>query len=375
MERGMQDRIALIVGINHYPHGQPLHGCVADAREMQRVLARHGTGQPNFDCRLMVADGSDARGIARRVMKDAVKTLFAANADIALFYFAGHGHIESTGGYLLGSDAHDGDDGLALNDVLTFANASPARNTVVILDSCHSGIAGTPPGNGELAMLSEGLTVLTASSADQYANERDGHGVFSALMIDALEGAAANLTGDITPGSVYAHIDQSLGAWEQRPIFKTNVRQFVSLRSVAPPIELDELRRLPELFVDPKGTLPLDPSFEPELAGRPSDAPPPDPSNTERFALLQKMNRLNLVVPVDAPHMWNAAMARTGCRLTALGEHYRRLVEKGRIWPRRPPSAPDARSPTRRDPRRRWSAIDLRSPAWPMSPQPLKTCR
>ena len=26
-------------------------------------------------------------------------------------------------------------------------------------------------------------------------------------------------TGDITPGSIYAHIDQSLGAWEQRPLF------------------------------------------------------------------------------------------------------------------------------------------------------------
>jgi len=50
-----------------------------------------------------------------------------------------------------------------------------------------------------------------------------------------------------------------------------------------------------------------------------------------KFAVLQRYNRLNLVVPVDAPHMWHAAMGSKSCRLTALGEHYRRLVEKGRI--------------------------------------------
>jgi len=36
-------------------------------------------------------------------------------------------------------------------------------------------------------------------------------GVFTGLLVDALSGGAANLVGDVTPGSVYAHIDQSLG--------------------------------------------------------------------------------------------------------------------------------------------------------------------
>jgi len=36
------------------------------------------------------------------------------------------------------------------------------------------------------------------------------------------------------------------------------------------------------------------------------------------------------VVP-DAEHMWHAAMGSKTVRLTALGEHYRRLAEKGRI--------------------------------------------
>jgi len=323
-------RIALIVGINHYEHGGSLYGCVDDAHAVQAVLARHGDGSVNFDCKMFTGTGPTDR-VDRALLKDRVEELFKAEADIALFYFAGHGHIEATGGYLLATDSRRGDEGLSLSEVLTVANRSPARNKIIILDSCHSGIAGTPPAAGELASLSEGLTILTASAADQYATEENGRGVFTTLLVDALHGGAANLTGDITPGSIYAHVDQSLGAWEQRPIFKTNVRQFVSLRKVNPPISLDDLRRITEFFPQRGFEYKLDPTFEPELKGRDPGMPPPNPENTRKFALLQRYNRLNLVVPVDAPHMWHAAMQSKTCKLTVLGEHYRRLVEKQRL--------------------------------------------
>ena len=58
---------------------------------------------------------------------------------------------------------------------------------------------------------------------------------------------------------------------------------------------------------------------------------PPNDENVKKFQLLQKYNRVNLVVPEGAPHMWHAAMESKTCRLTALGEHYRKLVEKKRI--------------------------------------------
>jgi len=218
-----------------------------------------------------------------------------------------------------------------LNDILTLANSSPAKNKIIILDSCHSGIAGTPPGKTEYASLAEGLTILTASTKEQYATEEENRGVFTTLLIDALNGSAANLTGDITPGSIYAHIDQSLGAWEQRPVFKTNVKKFVSLRKSAPAIALDDLRRIIEFFPTPGFQFSLNPTFEPEVKGRDAGMPDPIPENTRVFSILQRFNRLNLVVPVDEPHMWNAAMKNKSCRLTVLGEHYRRLVEKKRI--------------------------------------------
>lgn len=323
-------KIALIVGIDFYQYDSPLFGCVNDAHSVKAILERNDGGNINFDCRLMTSS-SDRQLIERSDLKDAITKLFTTKAESALFYFAGHGHIESTGGYLLASDSKRGDEGLSLAEILVLANKSPATNKIIILDSCHSGIAGVPPGNHHEALLTEGLTILTASDEEQYASEEDGTGVFTGLLVDALSGSAANLLGEITPGSVYAHIDQSLGPWAQRPIFKTNVRSFVSLRNVQPAIPLDELRKIADYFPDPGFHFALDPSFEPEDTGRDTTMPPADPDNNKIFATLQKFNRLNLLVPVGAPHMWHAAMESKSCRLTGFGEHYRRLVKKKRI--------------------------------------------
>lgn len=320
---------ALVVGINYYPAVGHLFGCVNDAYSVNQVLARHMDGQINFDVKLVTAIDATS-SVSRRQLKEDITALFNDDSEVALLYFAGHGHVEATGGYLVTSDSADGDDGLALDDVLTLAHESKAKNKILILDSCFSGAAGSSVSLGDKALLSEGMTILTASSKDQYAKERNGSGVFTSLFVDALNGGAANLVGDITPGSVYAHIDQSLGAWEQRPIFKTNVREFTSLRKVAPPIQLSDLKQITEFFPTPSTEFALDPSFEPQPPA-PNHGIAPDPENNRKFAILQKLNRLNLVKPVGEDHMYFAAMNSKPCRLTVLGEHYWTLISKGRI--------------------------------------------
>lgn len=322
-------RKALVVGIDHYAQINGLYGCVNDAHSVKSVLERHGTGSVNFGVELLVATDKDST-IGRRALKTKVEELFRDDAEIALFYFAGHGYIESVGGFLCTSDSKDGDDGLSLAEVLVMANGSKANNKIIILDSCHSGVTGKPPGM-EQSVLAEGTTILTASAEDQYAAEANGSGLFTSLLVDALEGSAANLVGQITPGSVYAHIDQSLGPWSQRPIFKTNVRRFISLREVPPPISLEDLRRITAIFQTAGFEHPLDPSYEEEENGKPEGALPANPDNVRTFKVLQAYNRVNLVVPVGAPHMWHAAIESKWCRLTVLGEHYRSLVEQGLI--------------------------------------------
>jgi hypothetical protein len=323
-------RKALVVGLDHYDHVSDLFGCVNDAHSVKTALERHGDGSVNFVVKLITGAGPKSP-VSKSDLKDSITELFADDSEIALFFFAGHGHVEATGGYLLTSECKRGDEGLSLGEVLVLANKSKTKNRIIVLDSCHSGVAGTPTSVIQAAELTEGMTILTASTEEQYATEKNGSGIFTALFVDALSGGAANLVGDITPGSAYAHIDQSLGPWQQRPVFKTNVKSFVSLRKVQPPFPLSELQRITEFFPTSGFEFKLDPTFEPEMTGRPANAPPPNPENTRKFAILQKFNRVNLLVPEGAPHMWHAAIESKGCKLTVLGEHYRRLVAEGLI--------------------------------------------
>lgn len=323
-------RKALVVGIDYYENQTNLSGAVNDARRVKALLERNADGTLNFPTpKLLVASGPDTV-VSRRAVKESVRELFSGESEVALFYFAGHGYLEDTGGYLCLSDGRTGDDSMSLAEVMTLVNRSMAKSKIVILDCCHSGAAGAHPISATTE-LSDGVTILTASTADQFAWETGhGSGVFTELFIDAMDGAAANLLGAITPGSIYAHIDQALGPWAQRPVFKTNVKTFVSLRRTEAPIPFAALRQLTSLFTDPCIHLALDPTYEPERSGSEGpDIPPPDPDHTRLFATLQALARVDLVRPVGAPHMWHAAMRSGHCELTVIGQHYWRLLDKG----------------------------------------------
>jgi hypothetical protein len=327
-------RKALVVGIDYYTHVSPLFGCVNDSFAVKTMLDRHADGSVNFGVKHLTASGPTEL-CNRDELRKAIEDLFAGDGEVSILYFAGHGHIEATGGYLCSSDVKTGNDGVPLAEIMTMANQSKIQNRVIILDSCHSGVAGGNALQQKVAEISDGVSILTASTAEQYATEENGAGVFTSLLADALGGAAGNLVGDVTPGGVYSHVDQSLGPWAQRPVFKTNVNRFVSLRKVQPPLELAELRRISEFFPAPGFQFQLDPTYEPERheswAANPKGIPAPEPEHNAIFKLLQKYNRVGLIVPEGAPHMWHAAMESKAVRLTVLGEHYRRLADKGLI--------------------------------------------
>jgi len=314
-------RRALIVGIDDYP-GAPLSGCVNDANAMAAILETHGTGSPNFQVLLMTSPSEE---VTRPTLREAIEKLFATDCDIALLYFSGHGFVRSADGYIVTKDAAKYDEGIAMTEILKMANTSPVKNKVIILDCCYSGNMGTPNiEDGGVAQLSEGLTVLTASRGSEVAVERGGGGVFTDLVVAALQGGAADIRGFITPGSIYAYVDQALGAWDQRPIFRTNVTQFTSLREVYPQVPLETLRKLTIYFPNPQDEHKLDPSYEYTEEGH-------DPSHARIFKELQQMEGVGLVVPVGEEHMYYAAVNSTACRLTALGAQYWRLANEKKL--------------------------------------------
>lgn len=318
-------RRALCVGIDEYPSG-PLQGCVSDAERITAVLAANQDGSPNFDGRMLTAPvGVDASRITRVVLREAIETLFRDQADIALLYFSGHGTINNLDGYLVTQDARRYDEGVAMSDVLKWANDSKAVEVVIFLDCCFSGVLGNPPAvDNTKVLLREGVSILTASRGDQPSVETGGGGLFTSLVIDALAGGAADILGTVTAPGVYACVEAALGAWDQRPLFKSHVSRLVPLRQCTPPIERATLRRLPALFPLPAEDLPLDPTHEPT-------SPTADAAKTAAFRDLQALSRVHLVVPCDAPHMYDAAMSSKACRLTPSGRYYWRLAKDSRI--------------------------------------------
>jgi uncharacterized caspase-like protein len=316
-------RRALVVGIDDYP-GAPLAGCVNDANALASLLQTHEDGSPNFAARIMT---QPQQKITRSSLRAALGKLFSDHdeADVSLFYFSGHGTENNLGGFIVTPDAKQYDEGVSLVDVLTLANKSKARECVIILDSCHSGHLGSIPAiDNDKVHLREGVSILTAARGAQAAVEADGRGLFTELVCGALDGGAADVLGNTTVAGVYAYVDQALGPWDQRPLFRANLSKLVSLRNNRPAVSPEVLRQLPAWFPTPDHVFPLDPSYEP-------DAEPKHPEHEQVFAHLQRCRAAKLVDPVGEEHMYFAAMNKTGCQLTPLGKHYWRLAQSGRI--------------------------------------------
>ena len=311
-------RKALVVGINDYSN-VPLRGCVTDAIAIGNILGTHGDGAPNFGVKLKT---SPSETITKAALRGEIEILFSGDPDVALLYFSGHGFINNLGGYIVTKDFKKYDEGVSMDDILKLANLSKAKDKIVILDCCHSGAFASPLVTGSnLAQLSEGLSVLTASRDSESALEINGSGVFTSLVVSALQGGAADLRGHVTPGSIYAYVDQALGPWDQRPIFKTNVTRFTSLRTITPPVPHATLRKLIEYFPTPQDEHSLDPSYEFTEATA-------DSKKVTIMKDLQKFVSVGLVVPVGEEHMYFAAMNSKSCRLTAVGFQYWRLVKE-----------------------------------------------
>jgi len=318
---------ALVVGINNYL-SSPLKGCITDASALASIIAFNGNGSPNFDVRLE----TDVQ--TKSILKTMIAELFSGTNQTVLLYFSGHGFLNEIGGYLVTPDHAEYDEGISMNEILILANGSKSKDKIIILDCCYSGFFGSATIGGGSCQLSEGVSILTASRGDEPSMEINGHGVFTNLLLDALQGGAADLRGHISPGGVYAYIDQALGAWGQRPVFKTNVTRFTSLRTINPQVSLNTLRKIIEYFQTPEEEYRLDPSYEDTNTTTVEHAviePFAKAENVAVFKNLQKLQSVGLVVPVDSDYMYFAAMESKACKLTSLGYHYWRLVKDKRI--------------------------------------------
>jgi len=96
--------------------------------------------------------------------------------------------------------------------------------------------------------------------ATQPSAESNGGGLFTCLVCSALDGGTVDVRGKVTAPAVYSYVDEALGPWDQRPVFKSHVSKLIPLRHAPPSVGPDTLRRFPILFQIPDSEFPLDPS-------------------------------------------------------------------------------------------------------------------
>jgi Caspase domain len=324
-------RRALVVGINVYENfgaGGRLAGAVSDAQRVAELLSVHGNGDPNYSCRVLT---SDTDRVTRTRLRKSLRELFMGGAgdEPVLFYFSGHGTVTDLGGYIVTQDAEENDEGIPMDALLNYVNESNVREAVFILDCCKGGAMGSPSllqSNGayERSLLRQNTTILAASRHDQNAVEQDGQGLFTSLLIDALEGGAADILGNVTLPAVYAFIEGALGPWEQRPVYKTYTSSVSILRCAPPCIELPALRRLVQLFPRPDAQLRLDPDYEY------NEEPVTDKQKTGH--LLKRYRDAGLITAATPGQdfFW-AAQKGGGVMLTQSGRHFWRLIDTNQI--------------------------------------------
>lgn len=129
-----------------------------------------------------------------------------APQDVFIFYLAGHGEVRNGRYLFLPADLvfeneqalTDGAIGQA--DLERLLVGVPANKSLVLLDTCHSGIWAQqkPWGRGleqktaiECLMKATGRAIIAASGQEQMALEGyRGHGVFTYAVLEGLRGAA-----------------------------------------------------------------------------------------------------------------------------------------------------------------------------------------
>lgn len=327
-------RRALVVGINKYDVFHDLSTCVADATAMQQLLERNADSSPNYSCHLMAHGTGRRTKITIPLLREACNELFNYTGDV-LFFFSGHGAMTSTGGYIATSESEPDNWGIPMQEILDLASRSPARDVLIILDCCHAGAAGNVPlfslGNGTpLAVLRENMTIIAASRASESAMEADKYSLFTASVLEALDGGAADHMGWVTAQSIYAYVERGFGSWVQRPVYKSHASDLTVVRQCAPLIERLKLHQLTGLFPTVEHKFRLDPKYEPEDEHG-NLHKPVDKKKVALAKLFKDFRDVGLVKSSNGEQFYWVARHSGTLELTLRGREYWRLVKGRRI--------------------------------------------
>jgi HEAT repeat protein len=173
--------------------------------------------------------------VTRSAFREKLKYFFDTDGEL-LFYFYGHGCLSLGQGVFVTSDARENDEGVQMQQVVTLADNSSAREVVLIFDCCHAG-ASIPANKSSVPKANRAGRIILAACAEHqsgWETEIEEHkkmGVFSAHVLDGLEGAAKYGKAEVTGIRLGDYVISKFKSWKQTPIFEvsggSSNRQFI----------------------------------------------------------------------------------------------------------------------------------------------------
>ena len=235
------DMYILAIGINEYRNSRyNLNYCVADMNGFVTTLKPKAEKLFNNVYVNTVSNRDANRENIIKSLTDLQKKV--KPEDLFVFFYAGHGialEVSETDRktrsefYYILSDvvqmtdpvrvAENGLSGTELRQILSEIKAT---KQVMFIDACYAGaiaeqyaMRGAAEENA-LARLSRasGSVIFASTTADQAAVEFKelNHGVFTYVLLEAIRGAAATASGQITAGSIKTYVDEKIPDYTEK---------------------------------------------------------------------------------------------------------------------------------------------------------------
>lgn len=309
-----ENKKALYIGINDYDNPDAkLKACVNDVEAMQALLETHEDGGSNFKSRPTSLTVNLTNAKIRAEIELLLKP--ERTSEHVLFYFSGHGCVKEGIGYLVGRDYTKEDWGVSMDWLAAQLNQSGVPEITVILDCCFAGAM-------ELPSLKQNVTILTSTTEDDTAGEGRKHGFFTDILLQGLNGAAADAFGNITASSLYTLADTAFSVWQQRPVFMSKATKMRPLRMARPLMPPEDFRKLTsrKFFPNATGVRQL----------KPSDVCT-DPTNTAQVQHLSDLLKFQQAGLIECPNnqtIYEAAMNHSHYQLSAFGEFFKEMVRQ-----------------------------------------------
>jgi hypothetical protein len=205
---GYTQRIAAVIGVNDYDKWPALTGAEPDARRVAAQLKKLG-----FDQVFELYDKDATRNAILRLLGSELQAATQEN-DLVMIFFAGHGQTETLPGPAQEKRGYiipvDGDPervfstGIPMRQLREITSRLPAKHIYYAMDSCYSGL-GFTRGIGlvkknanhyiDKVTSLRSVQMVTAGGEGEEVLEREGRGLFTSRLIEALSGEA-DLNGD-----------------------------------------------------------------------------------------------------------------------------------------------------------------------------------